>query len=409
MAAVRNWAAGVTLSVICGSVALTGCGLAWGQRQLLGESTTEPISMRSAAPTTTLQVLYDLKPEDGSTASTLLQASNGQLYGYTSLANRRIGSNSQIFRISPEGELRFIYQFNFGEGPISLLKDIFPVYGDGLIQAQDGKLYGTTPLGLVYQLTLEGEFKVFSRLGSKVGSFPNGLVQGKEGSFYGVAPVGQQISPPSLGTIFRIGSDGQVDPFFRFTSPNTEGVIPLGPLVAGVDGDLYGLTAAGGPKGGGTLYRLSPSGSFTVLHEFDDLKTNLGIPPAHLLQATDGSFYGTRASGGESGFGSIFHSVPDQGLKILHTFSPEQGIWPVDLIQGRDGLLYGITAEGGTHNRGTIFRLTPEGDLTVLLQFSDREGASPTGIIQGDDGNLYGATSEGGQFNRGTIFKVVLD
>ena len=405
MGGARGWAIRMMVPLIYGSVALAGCALPLSREQ----AGPDQVSITMADPATTLEVLYELRPEDGSTAGRLLEANNGQIYGYTALVNRRIGSQSQIFRISPDGELKFIYQFNFGEGPLSFLKDVFPLYGDSLIQARDNQLYGTTPLGLLYQLSLDGEFKVFSRLGSKVGSLPNGLVQGKEGYFYGVSPVSQQVAPPSFGTIFKVSPEGKVDPFFKFSSPNKEGILPLGPLVVGREGDLYGLTAAGGEKEAGTLYRLSLTGQLTVLHTFADLKTNFGIPPARLLQAADGSFYGTQASGGDKGFGSIFHYTPDQGLKTLHTFTPEQGVWPVDLIQGRDGLLYGVTAEGGDHNRGTLFRLIPDGTLTVLLHFSDREGAAPIGIIQGSDGNLYGSTSEGGQFNRGTIFKLILD
>ncbi len=404
MIGARGWAIGVMLPLICGSVAWTGCGFPLSREQ----AGSDRISM-TADPAVSLEVLYELRPEDGSSAGRLLEANNGQIYGYTALSTRRINSQSQIFRISTQGELKFIHQFNFGEGPLSFLRDLFPIYGDSLIQGQDGKLYGTTPIGLLYQLSLDGEFKVFSRLGSRVGSLPNGLVEGKQGYFYGVAPVSQQVSPPSFGTIFKVSPEGKADQFFKFSSPNQEGVLPLGPLVVGRDADLYGLTAAGGSKGGGTLYRVSPEGKLTVLHSFADLKSNFSIPPARLIQAADGSFYGTQASGGEKGFGSIFHYIPDQGLKTLHTLTPEQGVWPVDLIQGRDGFLYGVTAEGGTNNRGTIFRLTPDSTLTVLLHFSDREGAAPVGIIQGSDGNLYGSTAEGGQFNRGTIFKLILD
>jgi uncharacterized repeat protein (TIGR03803 family) len=80
-------------------------------------------------------------------------------------------------------------------------------------------------------------------------------------------------------------------------------------------------------------------------------------------------------------------------------------------LLGSDGDFYGTTASGGTSGHGTVFTLTPSGTETVLHAFAggSSDGANPSAnLIQSGDGNLYGSTGAGGTSGHGTIFKVAL-
>src|SRR5262245_19553575 len=73
---------------------------------------------------------------------------------------------------------------------------------------------------------------------------------------------------------------------------------PSAPLVEGSDGYFYGTTLEGGAFHHGQIFRISPSGVLTILHEFAGGATDGEGPQSALIQASDGNFYGTTASGG---------------------------------------------------------------------------------------------------------------
>jgi uncharacterized repeat protein (TIGR03803 family) len=199
-----------------------------------------------------------------------------------------------------------------------------------------------------------------------------------------------------------------------FSFNQTNGATPEAGLIQGTDGDFYGSAAFGGPGGqntNGTLFKITPSGSFTNLILFNG--TNGAGPRAGLVQAMDGSFYGTTYNGGSNNAGTIFQLATNGTLTTLVTFAfgDSTGAYPISgLIQGRDGNFYGTTAFGGTNGGyGTIFKLTTNGTLTSLYSFTGtNDGASPyAGLLQANDGGLYGTTYQGGtNGGYGTIFKL---
>jgi uncharacterized repeat protein (TIGR03803 family) len=153
-----------------------------------------------------------------------------------------------------------------------------------------------------------------------------------------------------------------------------------------------------------------PAQTFTTLHSFDNTD---GSSPGALIQATDGSLYGTTASGGTDGDGTVFKITTDGTLTTLHSFDGTDGLTPSGLVQANNGKLYGTTTLGGTHDGGTIFEITLNGALTTLYNFCSggpdcTDGARPTGLIQGADGNFYGTASEGGAHSSGSVFQFAL-
>jgi len=140
---------------------------------------------------------------------------------------------------------------------------------------------------------------------------------------------------------------------FRFAGGNGSGPSVL---VQGFDGDLYGVTAAGGVTGknSGTIFKISPSGTFTTLYTFC-AQTGCpdgAIPGAALVLGTDGNFYGTTVYGGANNVGTVFKVTPDGTLTTLYSFCTARSCTAGDrpsgsLILGTDGNFYGTTQFGG--------------------------------------------------------------
>jgi len=311
-----------------------------------------------------------------------------------------------------------------------------------LVQGLDGNFYGTTDVGgefttcapnrcgTVFEITPSGALITLYSFCAQVdcidGAYSSaGLVQAVDGDFYGVAEYG---GVDGIGTVFKITREGALTTLHSFAGYPTDGQYPVGVLIQAADGNFYGTTNVGGlgPSAGGTVFKITPGGTLTVLYTFCS-QTNCtdGVyPVAGLTQATDTNFYGTTSNGGANvgsgclgvGCGTIFRITSGGTLTTLYSScaktSCADGAAPyAGLIQARDGNFYGTTSSGGTNRLGTVFKITPAGALTTLHSFCIQpacdDGATPyAGLVQATDGNLYGTTLEGGAKGYGTVFKI---
>ncbi len=200
------------------------------------------------------------------------------------------------------------------------------------------------------------------------------------------------------------------------------------------------MARAGGPNGTGAVFKVSRDGtSFKVLHTFGAVTSDANAavpvnldgasPLGVLLQGADGFLYGTTSVGGVNGRGTIFRVGTDgSGFQLQHVFAalPDSGSPPVNvggasplagLTDGKDGRFYGVASGGGTNGVGTIFAFDPVGRLfSVMHNFEDSNGDTPAGaMILGLDTRLYGTTAFGGTTSNGskstlgTIFSIARD
>jgi uncharacterized repeat protein (TIGR03803 family) len=353
-------------------------------------------------------------------AANLVQGPNGNFYG--TAPNGGANSNGTVFEISPDGSF-FTNFYNFtggsnGAGPVGPL-----ILGAG------GNFYGTTygggvsNWGTIFRLSTNGAFISLGMLSGTNGANPIvGLVQGADGSLYGAAKYGGPYTNTTqggngYGTIFRLSTNGALTTPVLFA--DTNGANPAA-LVLGNDGNFYGTTAWGGnvsafKLGFGTIFRLSPDGTFTNLYIFTGGANDGGFPYANLIQGSDGNFYGTAFNGGKYSGGDVFRFSPDGQFTNIYSFTGgSDGAWPYSaLVQGSDGNFYGTTYKYGNYSVGTLFEITTNGNLTPLISFSGTNGpslgANPQGsLVQGTDGNFYGTTYDGGTYNDGTVFRLSL-
>jgi uncharacterized repeat protein (TIGR03803 family) len=385
-----------------------------------------------------LTTLYSFCPPGGlicggNPAAGLVQATNGDLYGTTGLGGSADCSDGcgTVFRINPSGTQTTLYSFTGGADGRSP--------ASALVQATNGDLYGTTPMansgnggGSVFNITPGGKLTTlytFCLQGDTCtdGDGPTGaLVQAPNGNLYGTTAGGGAYGP---GTVFKITPRGTLTTLYSFCSQSgcPDGASPNGGLVQADDGNFYGTTYSGGVNnascgasglGCGTVFKITPSGTLTTIHSFCSQSgcPDGGIPVAGLIQATDGNFYGTTyygganinascgATGGTFGCGTVFRITPSGTLTTLHSFCSQSGCadgaTPVaGLIQDTNGTFYGTTQGGGVgqgsvnctaHGCGTVFSLSVGLGQFVETQTTSGEVGAGVRILGSD---LTGATS----------------
>jgi uncharacterized repeat protein (TIGR03803 family) len=303
----------------------------------------------------------------------LIQGLDGGLYGTSSFGGKE--GAGIVFRLNADGSgFTQLHSFARGEGRQPAA---------ALVQGRDGLLLGTTQfgghagLGTVFRLGTNGagftQLYSFGALPDDPRSPQAPLIQGADGAFYGTSPAGGAIArggASGYGTVFRIDpATPGVVVLHSFARDGRDGAHPLGGLVQGPDGTLYGTTQEGGleseSEGGfGTIFKLKPDGSeYAVIHRFDPVNGGGRHPGAGLLPGNDGVLYGTTEFGGHYGFGVVFRVQPDgTAYTILHHFgsAPDDGRHPrAPLTRSADGGLIGATPFGGQYNLGAIFRLGP--------------------------------------------------
>jgi uncharacterized repeat protein (TIGR03803 family) len=207
---------------------------------------------------------------------------------------------------------------------------------------------------------------------------------------------------------------------YSFAQPERNGAEPSAGVIADKAGNFYGTTLeGGGTQGCGTVFKLAPDGTETVLHAFCDGAGDGRSPRAGLIADKAGNLYGTTMNGGGKSLGAVFRLAPDRTETLLYSFvGVSDGSYPeAGLILDKGGNLYGTTRGGGTAGVGTVFRLAPDGTETVLYSFrGGSDGASPVaGLLADEAGNLFGTTMTGGgagcyeNQGCGTVFRLATD
>jgi uncharacterized repeat protein (TIGR03803 family) len=364
----------------------------------------------------TAQILYSFgdKPNDAlGPGGALVQDKDGNFYGISSSGGTGGGPMNMggfsgagtVFKITPSGSETILYAF------ADTTVDGNP---RGLTQGNDGNLYGTTlngganSTGTVFELTPGGVMTIlYSFPGGRDGDHPEaGVIQANDGNFYGTAI---NYFENSDAMVFELTPEGILTKVHSFASGRTDGVSPQGSLLLGSDGDLYGTTSAGGSNNLGTVFKVTPDGVETVLHDFGGSPADGAAPQFGVVQGADGNLYGTTSNGGTNGYGTVFKLTPDGVETVLYSFSGTgDGAYPsTALVQSSNGTFYGGTSTGGVSaGSSTIFELTSAGVVTSLHSFTAN---AVTNLVIGSDGNLYGTTYQGGTHESGTFFRFRLN
>jgi uncharacterized repeat protein (TIGR03803 family) len=364
-----------------------------------------------AAQGQTFKVLYSFTggADGGYPFAALIEDAKGNLYGTTSA--QYCGA---VFKVNKSGKVTVLHSFDCGPGGGD-------PYASLLLHA--GSLYGTTCCGggyyygVVYSMsdTGEGWEALCNFTGEGAGEYPYaGLVRDAAGNLYGTTAYGGTSGD---GTVFKLSKSGNETVLYSFTGRT--GKYPFQSLVAGKGfDDLFGATEEGGKYGYGTVFKVATkTGKETVLHSFEYNGSDGAYPAyGYLVHDPQGNLYGTTEIGGPSGAGTVFKLTPDGTETVLYGFSGgADGGYPfAGVVLDKNGNLYGTTYEGGdlhcgnVYGCGTVFMLDTGGKETVLHTFTGgSDGAHPAAALLRDAaGDLYGTASEGGAYDYGTLFKL---
>jgi uncharacterized repeat protein (TIGR03803 family) len=361
----------------------------------------------------TLTVFYSFAgyPENGvSPFGGLVMDPAGNLYGVTQAGGSPPPfDGGTVFKLDPSGNESVLHSFTGGDGSVPYA---------GLVIDPAGNLYGTTLFGgssgygTVFKLDPAGPETVLHSFTNAAGDGGDpfaGLLLDTVGNLYGTTEIGGAFG---YGTVFKLDPSGTETVLYSFTNAGGDGAYPLAGLVIDPVGNLYGTTDDGGSSGYGTVFKLDSSGSETVLHSFTNAGSDGAYPFAGLVMDTAGNLYGTTVQGGASNYGTVFKLDPFGTETLLHSFAYSDGAAPVaGLVIDPARNLYGTAHGGGPSGNGVVFKLDPSGTETVLHSFtnSDGDGGDPEGgLVMDPAGNLYGTTFEGGSSNYGTLFKLTI-
>jgi uncharacterized repeat protein (TIGR03803 family) len=252
----------------------------------------------------------------------VIQATNGKLYGMTSKGG---GSNSgTLFEYDPANEtyeVKVTFNGTNGNEPQG-----------SLIQASNGKLYGMTYLssinnnnkGVLFEYDpATSAYSVKIQFNNDNGSRPYGDLVEKDGKLYGMTREG---GINDAGILFEYDTSTVVlTKKLDFGGAN--GSNPVGTLCMASNGKFYGLSS-GGTGGSGLIFEYDPATNMYV-KKIDFNFDNGSNPQGSLIQSSDGKLYGLSSYGGSSELGTMFSFDISTGtINNILTFDGANGSTP---------------------------------------------------------------------------------
>ncbi|MGM9488734.1 choice-of-anchor tandem repeat GloVer-containing protein [Ideonella sp. YS5] len=339
----------------------------------------------------------------------LLLATDGKGYGTAALGGSHgLGT---VYRIGAGKNLKVVHHFaspsRGGAHPVAPVIEV------------DGALYGVTAeggaagAGVAFRWSHDTGYAVLHDFGGAPDGRLcwGGLLFASDGFFYGGTYFG---GDHDAGVVYRMDKAGTVTPLWQLGAAGDPSLVMAAPI-EGADGYLYGTSRAGGAHDGGTVYRLAKDGSDReVIFSFDG--SHGSVPAVPLLETADGSLYSVTTFGGASDAGTVFRLRPDGTHTVLHEFTggPDGREPNTELLMIEPGVFVGTTTFGGGHGfgSGVVYQIRDDGGFQRLHAFGGTvdglpDGARPSGaLLRLADGQVVGTCRGGGVSDQGTIWKL---
>lgn len=338
---------------------------------------------------------------------------NGELIGRATYG----GTNDQasvIWRMNPNSPASYRIAHNFGANSVeyrggSFGRDVTNPHHDWLRPSPDGNyLFGAALWGSdggqggVYRIGLDDSYRLLHGFGGRSSNNPSGSTADGAQPHSNAVPI---VNPRSGET------------------------------------ELFGLTAAGGKKGEGTLYQMRMDGSgFHLLHSF---RMKSGNVPHGFVVRSGNWLYGLTRLGAvvpkkenftskanyklyKKGDGVLWrYNLLSGTYRVMHRFSYAGPLAAATLpggavdgavpdhggLQIRGNRLWGVTTLGGRNQGGVIFSIRMNGsDYRIAHTFGSigrgADLARPHGtLMPGPDGWLYALADQGGKSGVGGVFR----
>lgn len=400
------------LFIAAASAALGGCSSASSSSFAPPSGVSSSSVLRDVAKEHVLHSFVGGANDGASPISGLVRV--GKLYYGTTGSGGAYGKGT-VFSIAPDGTgFALLYSFQGKQDGRGSAAGLTALDGTLYGTTENG---GKKGHGTVFSITPGGTFTTLYSFqgGASDGAKPMAALTNVRGTLYGTTASGGNADRPDgacsdCGTLFSITTSGEEKVRYFFGSAKDDGIGPRSPLVL-VGGKLYGTTAnggIGGVFGNGAIFSSTPGGSETVLYRFkNDADGSCSFDC--YLTAVGGTLYGTAAFGGKGHIGSVFSLTPGGSFKTLYSVprGGEDAGYPFAPLTNVGGTLYGTMSDGPIGKKGTVFSVTTSGKLTTIYTFTGgSDGAAPSSILRAFDGKLFGTTGRGGSNDAGTIFSI---
>ncbi|MFN7996552.1 MAG: choice-of-anchor tandem repeat GloVer-containing protein [Bryobacteraceae bacterium] len=310
-------------------------------------------------------------PNGANPAASLVEGSDGNLYGTTSGGG--ISGLGTVFKISKSGVFQKLHDFCGCGSPADGRSPSSP-----LIQGKDGAFYGTTST-TIFRVSSEG---ALTGLADIAGA--GGLTQATDGNFYAIVAG----DPNGYGSVLRMTAEGTVTTLHSFGEAAGDGQLPKGRLIQASSGLLYGVTSEGGLNGSGSVFEVGLDGSYQTTYDFSAGGTEGSRPQAGLIQASEGKLWGTAQTGGAlDGRGTVFTLTPEGLLAQSAGWACLTGFSPVsELLQAAGGKLYGVSAcqqSPSDYTFGTVYKVQTglAAPMPSIAGFTPTKGATGTTVM----------------------------
>ncbi len=331
-------------------------------------------------------------------ASSLIQATNGNLFGMTLSGGANGGG--------------VLFEWDPVSGNYCKRHDFtgYLLYGT-LLQADDGKIYGTKGNAFFeWDAVADTFYQKVILTDTQQGDTPSGaLCQAPNGKLYGLTTRG---GTENLGVLFEW--DPSTDMYTKKLDFNgrENGGNPAGSLVLTGENKLVGVTEKGGTYDYGVLFEWDIDAE-TYVKKFDFNEAENGsLPMGSFVSLNDGKLYSTTSTGGKYNYGVLFEwDIQGRTFTKKADFTGEEnGKTPVGtMIRADNDKFIGVTKSGGANDQGVIFSWDPvTGELSDQHDFMDEDySVIPVGtLLKADNGKIYGMTSMGGGSYNGVLFEL---
>ena len=268
---------------------------------------------------------FGVDPADGGHPTGNLIQVGSTVYGMTT--DGGVGGGGIIFQTNADGT-GYVVVHSFAGGASDGFKPYGSLIQSGSTLYGMTSQGGAADSGTIFKVGLDGSgFTVIHTFTDADGISPHGSLVLSGSTLYGMTSSG---GAGTGGTIFKLGTDGAgFSVLHNFQPGPADGFRPFGSLTA-VGSMLYGMTQFGGSQfgmesdgdadpGDGTIFRLSFDGSgYEVLYSFTDSPD--GAIPFGDLIVSGWTLYGMTAAGGDFGYGTVFSfpaSIPEPSSLAL--------------------------------------------------------------------------------------------
>ncbi len=349
----------------------------------------------------------------GSDPNPVLITSKGEIYGTTFYG----GTNNygMVYRLVG-GKQTALYNFrgykdgaNPAVAPLAMdsAKNLYGTAVGGGSTANAGTVFKISPSG--------DETTLHSFTGGSDGANPDsGVILGPDGNLYGTTSAGGSgsLTGTQEGVVFKMTTSGEETVLYSFTGLDDGGQPPPESwLAVDAEGNLYGTTYSGGTSNGGVVYKLTPAGEETVLFTFTG-GADGAYPTTGVVLDAAGNLYGTNSFGGSLGGGVLFKLSPAGEFTVLHNFGGgSAGDEAVGVVLDSAGNLFGATGFGGgpgcfeNSGCGLAFRVDPAGNYSVIYTFTGGADGGGGVLSLSPQGELYGVSGAGTE-GGGMLYKL---